>query len=231
MNSFWASLGYKSTTCILIGLTTSLHLTKISAERTASLLIYTRSAYLIAKKLSTSLKRPRHVGAAAFHLLATSKKHKYEIFSLSLYEIDQELKAKGIEVPEPLPLCHKETKRYPSQKMFYNMYKDNGTIDSNCKKEHQYQAAAASCYIARALLEDIQLALQTKMHPDPLTVLPGWLHEKQDVFIMKLPISSPPIATAIMKSSSRKAQLHLEDHSITCLWKSSKSYVNGLMTT
>ena len=104
--------------------------------------MYTRSAYPIAKKAvhlpqkTCNSSIPWHVGAAAFHLLATSKKYKYKIISLSLYEIDQELKAMGIEVPEPLPLCQKETKRYPSQKMFYDMYKDDDTIDSNCKKEH-----------------------------------------------------------------------------------------------
>ena len=135
---------------------------------------------------------PQCVGAAAFHLLATSKEHKYEIFSLFLYEIDQELKAKGIEVPEPLSLCQKETKRYSSQKTFYDMYKDDDTIDSNCKKEHQRQAAAASWYIARALLEDMQLALQIKTHPDPLTVLPCWLHEKQDVFDYEAAKKLPP---------------------------------------
>ena len=72
------------------------------------------------------------------------------------------------------------------------MYKDDDIIDSNCKKEHQCQSVAASWYIAGALLEDMQLALQIKMHPDPFTLLLGWLHEKQDVFDYEAANKLPP---------------------------------------
>ena len=124
---------------------------------------------------------PRRVGAAAFHVLA--EQYGAEIFALSLYEIDEELKRKGEETPpQPPPKTPQKPDRSPAQKMFYELHYENNDLQNHDRQQHERHEQAASLYLAGASLEDIQIALQSKPEPDSQALLPEWLKKFHEVF-------------------------------------------------
>lgn len=133
--------------------------------------------------------RPRKIGAAAFQTL--SKQKGVQIFSLSLYELDQRLTEKGSK-PTPPPtkasFSHSSNSLNPIQKMHTNLYQHANDSDHRT----QFKPTVSDTYMAGFSLEDIQIALQTKDRPSPAKKLPVHYHHHLSVFDHKGADTLPP---------------------------------------
>jgi hypothetical protein len=128
------------------------------------------------------------VGAAAFYTIA--KQPEAEIFSLSLYEIDQRLTELRTPQDESTARPNKarfDTALSDTQKMDRELSLQDGDTTPN-----QHRQLAANMYLAGASLEDIRTALQPKQHIDPATKLPSYYHEFLPVFDHKAADILPP---------------------------------------
>lgn len=141
---------------------------------------------------------PRKLGAAAFYLAA---EHGSEIFAASLYEIDALLREHGDKEtlendtkqkqPPPPPPQPKPQDLSDVQSMFYKLHLENTNIVQNEVQAERHQIAA-NLHLAGFSLEDIQIALQTKEHPDPSKKLPDWLQPFLDNFDYQKADQLPP---------------------------------------
>jgi hypothetical protein len=140
---------------------------------------------------------PRRVGAAAFHTIANM--HGVEIFSLSMHEVMEELKSRGVDPPAlSKPQQQKKPPRYSQlrsdaqRKMFYELHSENTGLEQQHDQEQAERQQAAALHLAGFSLEDIQIALQTKKRPDPAVKVPSHYHELLDVFDYKAADTLPP---------------------------------------
>ncbi|KAG9241499.1 hypothetical protein BJ878DRAFT_520450 [Calycina marina] len=71
---------------------------------------------------------------------------------------------------------------FPPKPKYKEKKLQNNEPSQRPTEEETRRAQAAAWCLTGASLENIQIALQTKSHPDPLAVLSGWLHDKVDPF-------------------------------------------------
>jgi RNase H-like domain found in reverse transcriptase/Reverse transcriptase (RNA-dependent DNA polymerase)/Integrase zinc binding domain/Chromo (CHRromatin Organisation MOdifier) domain/Integrase core domain len=145
---------------------------------------------------------PRRVGAIAFHMLA--EKRDVDVFSLSLYEIDNRLAALGVitEVSTFAEPKAPQRVRFDSaltdiQKMNRELQLQDGVTplhptDQQAKKLRASRQTAADMYLSGASLEDIRKALEPKTLIDPATKVPGHYHEFLKVFDQSEADKLPP---------------------------------------
>jgi hypothetical protein len=147
--------------------------------------------------------RPRRLNAASFDTF--SRMEQVEVFSASLYEVNQRLKAVGEKVEErhitPYSPPTKPPRKRPSSWAEANdmdlcqMELELKTCDKyKAEKEDlkQKQRGAAELYLNGASLEDIQIALKPKIHADPAIKVPEWLRDYLKVFDQREPDVLPP---------------------------------------
>ena len=157
-------------------------------------LVQRRQSY---KSTTTNASPPRRTGAAVFATLASQP--GVEVFSASLYEIDQRL-LKEFNVPtatktENLPPSvarpysprHQETlSEITSMELHLHAIELEDIEDLELHSEEfsqtERQHLSASLYLAGASLEDIRLALETKPVVDPRLKLPEHYHHHLPVF-------------------------------------------------
>jgi len=139
---------------------------------------------------------PRRLGAAAFYTTASAP--GVEVFSASLYEIDQQLgKEYGVDLAalDTTPSRHSQNPhRYDSaysglRKMENELslsVMDLGTPlttpTTPVTSEKQQRQVAADMYLCGVSLEDIRKALAPKVRIDPATVVPPQYHDHLNAF-------------------------------------------------
>ena len=76
--------------------------------------------------------------------------------------------------------------------MFYELHHYDNTIQNHNQEQQERCKKAAELYLSGFSLEDIEIALQTKEHPDPIIILPPHLYEFLNIFSHKGANTLPP---------------------------------------